>query len=326
MSSGTGAGLFGLVEGDMAQVDAVLGRVVRDENPLVSGVADYLRAAVGKRIRPALVLLSARAAGVGDPQIPQVVPIAAAVEMIHMATLVHDDIIDDAAVRRGRAALRVAFNDHVAVLAGDFLFARAFQLLADTGMPTVVRTAADVVHAICVGEIRQNLDQGRTATEAEYLARIEGKTAAFVSASCRLGALAAEADDEVLDSLTRFGWHVGMAFQMVDDLLDLTADPERLGKAVASDYRQGVVTLPVIYAVQHTREAGRFQKALAYPEEPGAARVIHETLEESGALRYVKQQADDMLKQALALLQGVPPSTERDALRAVAQFVVSRDF
>lgn len=318
-----GLHLFDVVEPEMQQVDALLDRVVSDENPLVEQVAAYLRAAAGKRIRPALVLLSAAAAG-ADPA--QSVPIAAAVELIHMATLVHDDIIDRATLRRGRPALYRAFNEQVAVLAGDFLFARAFQLLADTRQPSVVRTAADVVHAMCVGEIQQNLERGTPPTEAQYFSRIEAKTATFLAASCRLGALAADAEPAVVEALGRYGWHVGMAFQLIDDLLDLTADPEILGKEVAADFRQGVVTLPVMYALSHTRYPEELKAVLSSPETRTATEAITGLLEESGALHYVQERAHTLVQEAKAALAGLVPSPARDTLMRLADFVVARRF
>jgi heptaprenyl diphosphate synthase len=321
--TGVQAGLFSLVDPEMEQVEELLEQVVRDENPLVEQVAEHLRRAAGKRIRPALVLLAARVAG--GPA-PNLVPIAAAVELIHMATLVHDDIIDRAETRRGQAALRKAFNDQVAVLAGDFLFARAFQLLAETGSPPVVRTAADVVHAMCVGEIRQNLDRGQVATEAEYLLRIEAKTATFLAASCRLGALAAQGDALALEALTGYGWHVGMAFQLVDDLLDLTADPATLGKAVASDFQQGVVTLPVMYALDHSDHGEKLRAALEDPGSPGAWDLITGVLDESGALSYVRDKAQGMIELALQALAPLPVSAAHVALDTLARFVVAREY
>jgi heptaprenyl diphosphate synthase len=318
-----GLHLFDVVESEMQQVDTLLDHVVSDENPLVEQVAAYLRSAAGKRIRPALVLLSAAAVG-ADPG--RSVPIAAAVELIHMATLVHDDIIDRATLRRGRPTLYRAFNEQVAVLAGDFLFARAFQLLADTRQPAVVRTAADVVHAMCVGEIQQNLERGQPPTEAQYFSRIEAKTATFLAASCRLGALAADAESATVEALGRYGWHIGMAFQLIDDLLDLTADPEVLGKEVAADFRQGVVTLPVMYALSHTRHPEELKAVLTGPETKTATKAITGLLEESGALHYVQERAQAMVVEAKAALAGLPPSPARDTLTLLADFVVARRF
>jgi heptaprenyl diphosphate synthase len=321
--AGDAVGLFQVVEPDMEQVDALITQVVQDENPLVERVAAYLREAAGKRIRPALVLLSGRA--VDRPSV-HLVPIATAVELIHMATLVHDDIIDRAELRRGKPAVRRAFNDQVAVLAGDFLFARAFQLLAETGIPAVVRTAADVVHTMSVGEIRQNLDRGRVATEDEYLLRIEAKTATFLAASCRLGALAVGADALTLEALTAYGWHVGMAFQLIDDLLDVTADPATLGKAVAADFQQGIVTLPVMYALAHSTRARDLEAMLSAASGDTAVDEIHALLEEAGAIQYVRDKADHMVRLGLEALAPLRPSDARDALEALARFVVAREY
>jgi len=321
--AGDAVALFHVVESDMERVDALITQVVRDENPLVERVAQYLREASGKRIRPALVLLSARAVG---RTAPHVVPIAGAVELIHMATLVHDDIIDRADLRRGRPALRRAFNDQVAVLAGDFLFARAFQLLAETGLPPVVRTAADVVHTMSVGEIQQNLERGTLTTEAAYLSRIEAKTATFLAASCRLGALAVGADALTLEALSTYGWHVGMAFQLIDDLLDVTADSATLGEAVAADFQQGVVTLPVLYALAHSARGDELRRALLAAPEEGRLAEVREVLEASGAIQYVQEKAHHLVRLGLDALAPLPPSEAREALSALAHFVVAREY
>lgn len=321
--AGDAMGLFGLVQPEMQAVDRLITSVVTQEDLLVQRVADHLLQAGGKRVRPALVLMAGR---VEDRPSEHLVPIAAAVELIHMATLVHDDIIDRADVRRGRPALRQAFDDQVAVLSGDFLFARAFQILGATGRPSVVATAADVVHAMCVGEIRQNLDHGRIATVAEYLRRIEAKTATFLAASCRLGALATNATAAHSDALFRFGWHVGMAFQLIDDLLDIVADPAKLGKSVASDFAQGVITLPVIYALERTDHREELLASLNRCQDPSDRRHVIEILDQTGSLSAVRAQAEGMVEIAIDALDDLPAGPARTALETLARFVATREF
>lgn len=313
---------FQTVADDLSLVDARLAEVLRQENPLVERVADHLLAASGKRVRPSLVLLAARAASREDAP---PITVAVAVELIHMATLVHDDIVDRGEVRRGLPALRTAFNDQVAVLAGDFLFARAFELLAGTGQPPVVDLAAQVVRVMCVGEIQETLEVGHMPTEAEYLTRIDGKTAHFLAASCRLGALAVKADSLVRDGLTNYGHHVGMAFQIYDDLLDLIADPAKLGKAVLSDFGQGVVTLPVIYALERWARPDELVEALRSHDDAGR-RAALTILEETGAIRDTEQMAEGHIARATESLMTIPKSKARDALEQLAGFVVSRSY
>lgn len=315
-------GLFNLVEPEMRLVARQIESVVRDENRLVAEVADALLKAPGKRLRPALVLLAGQAAGAASAI---VLPTATAVELIHMATLTHDDILDRADWRRGEPSVRAVATDQVAVLAGDFLFARAVQLLASTGRPAVVAEAAEVVHAMCLGEIRQHLGHGTRPTEAEYLARIEAKTATFLAICCRLGALASDGGEAVSEPLYQFGWHVGMAFQLVDDLLDLLADPDKLGKAVAADYVQGVVTLPVLYALSESRDAAELEALLERGLSSDLPR-IRLLLRESGALDYVRGKIDGYRAEAARALAELPPSPAVRALDVLASFVVTRDF
>lgn len=317
--------LFGLVQPELDAVDRLIREVLTEEDPMVQRVADYLQQAPGKRVRPGLVLLGGHAAR-PEPETARLVPIAAAVELIHLATLVHDDIIDRAETRRGQPALHRAFNDQVAVLTGDFLFARAFQLLAGTGHPDVVAEAANVVHTMCVGEIRQNLDHGRVATEAEYLRRIDAKTAQFLATSCRLGALAVDAPAAVREALTAYGWHIGMAYQLVDDLLDVVADPIKLGKAVATDFQQGVITLPVLYGLERVEKPAVLEAALAEAQDPRRHAEAVRLLTETGALDDVRALAERMAAEAVRALDPVPAGPAREALVVLARFVVVRDF
>jgi heptaprenyl diphosphate synthase len=313
---------FQSVADDLAIVDARLHDVLRQENPLVQRVADYLLAASGKRVRPSLVILTARAAA---GEVPPPIPVAVAVELIHMATLVHDDIVDRGEMRRGMPSLRAAFNDQVAVLAGDFLFARAFEILAGTGQPKVVDLAARVVHVMCAGEIQETLEVGKVPSEEEYLRRIEGKTAHFLAASCRLGALSVRAAPSIREALTDYGRHVGMAFQIYDDLLDLVADPVKLGKAVASDFSQGVMTLPVIYALDRSSRASELVDALSSQDEAGRQAALA-ILEETGAIRDTERMAEAHVAAAVQALLILPKSGARDALEQLAGFVVARHY
>jgi geranylgeranyl pyrophosphate synthase len=321
-ASQTGLAPFALIGAELAEVEHRLKEVLAQENELVQRVSDYLLKAPGKRVRPALVLLSARALG---KKPPASVGVAAAVELIHMATLVHDDIIDRGEMRRGLPALRRAFNDQVAVLAGDFLFARAFQLLAQTSNPALVGVAADVVRTVCVGEIQETLEVGQPISEAAYLTRIDAKTAALLSASCRLGALAAGGGPRQVEALALYGRHIGMAYQLYDDILDLVADADQLGKAVAADFTQGVYTLPVVYALERWPDANGLRAVLGRgdAEARSAARRI---LEETGALDDARRLAEGHVAEALASLRMLKPGPARAALEQLAGFVVTRPY
>ncbi|MBX5467352.1 MAG: polyprenyl synthetase family protein [Firmicutes bacterium] len=314
-------GLFTLVESDLAAVDEVLTATLTAENPLVRQVAEYLLATSGKRLRPTLVLLASRFGRHPEAQAVRVV--AAAVEMIHLATLVHDDIIDEATVRRGQAAVRQRFGNPVAVLAGDYLFARAFQLLSDTGRPDIVALAADIVFVMCQGEIAQNLSLFRETDAEEYRRRIADKTAHFLAQSCALGARAAEAPEAVEAGLARYGHHLGMAFQVVDDVLDWRADPGRLGKPTGGDIAGGVYTLPVLSALSRPEWASALRAQLQ--RKPVPIEEVRQVLEASGALDEALAYARREAGQAVEALASVPAGPAREALVALARFVVERD-
>jgi heptaprenyl diphosphate synthase len=313
--------VFSLVDAQMGEVDRTLAEVLRGDNRLMADVSDHLLKASGKRLRPALVLL---AGTFGDAMPDRLTRVATAVELIHMATLVHDDIIDDASLRRGLASARHRFGDAVAVLAGDFLFAKAFQLFASVNDPRVVNEAAEVVGIMCSGEIQQQLDHGRVSTEAEYFARIEAKTARFIESSCRLGAMAAGLSREDENRLARFGHEIGMAFQVVDDLLDWSEDASVLGKSVGEDVSQGVFTLPVIRGLGLAETGAVLEKYLGQ-SGPVPVDTIRELLLESGALSYARSVAEAYVQSAKDALAGFSPSAGRSALEGLAGFVLARD-
>lgn len=310
----------------MSSVEAVLASTLTTSNAVVSEVAEYLLATSGKRLRPALVLLSGQFGRRGTEIDRRLDTVAAAVELIHMATLVHDDILDNATLRRGQEAVRVRFSDGVAVLAGDYLFARAFQLFATARDPRIVDLAADVVHVMCVGEIAQQLDTRKVVSEAAYRQRIEAKTAYFLEASCRLGAMAAEAAPDVIDALGRFGHNIGMAFQVVDDLLDWQADPKELGKAIGGDLSAGVYTLPVIFALSRESVRDELETLLSGPDPASHLSAIRALLDRAGALDYAHAFAETNIQRALGQVRLLPDSPGKNALTDLAQFILARNF
>lgn len=314
--------LFSLIAHNMSTVDQRLKDALEQHNPVVREVSDYLQEASGKRLRPALVLLAGQ---VGERQSLSfdLVDVAAAVEMIHMATLVHDDIIDKADIRRGMPAVRSRFSDPVAVLSGDFLFARAFQILASTRRPELVDLAAEVVYVMSTGEISQHLDQGRIASEEAYWRRIEAKTGFFLETCCRLGATATYAPIEAQEALARYGHHIGLAYQVVDDLLDWLADPDVLGKAVGEDLAVGIYTLPIIHALEHSDYEQELRDLLA--NNTVAVESVRRLLVSSGAIDYCRRRAQEHLDQARYALSGLPAGPERDELAQVADFIGTRD-
>ncbi len=319
-------GLFSLVEPGLQQVDILLAQTLRQENSLVAEVSDYLLLAGGKRLRPALVLLAGQFGEGSDDKRQRLVTVATAVEMIHMATLVHDDIIDEAAMRRGIPAVRKQFTNPVAVLAGDFLFANAFELFSRSHDMAIVELAARVVNVMCVGEIAQNLSQGKIASEADYWRRIEAKTGFFLESSCRLGAMAAGTDARVQDALTLYGHYIGLAYQVVDDLLDWLANPEKLGKAVGGDLAVGIYTLPIIYARSQGQYQAELDQYLLSDRVVEYMADIKRLLDASGALGYARRKAEGYIDMALHQAAQLPEHPARSALQELAEFILARDY
>ena len=254
-SVATHNGLFTVISREMQEVEERLQAPVEEGEGLLSVVARYALSPGGKRIRPALLLLSAQACGADQRE--RGVTLAAAAEMMHAASLLHDDIVDHAATRRGRPSAMARWGSNVSVLVGDFLFSRAIQSLVEDPNRRILRAFADAVVAMSEAEVLQlHLLHDLGIGEADYLKIITGKTAALMSAACRAGALMADAPDAVVEALAAFGLHLGIGFQLVDDALDYVAREERLGKPVGSDFREGKVTYPVIQVVRRAASRG----------------------------------------------------------------------
>lgn len=319
------AELFAPVAADLLQVEAALETAIQTEDKLVAEVCTHLLRAGGKRIRPALALLSAR---VFTENLEPVVPLAAAIEMIHMATLVHDDVVDNSSVRRGLPTVNARWNSGVSVLAGDYLFAKAFSLLAQSGQPRIVQVMADVVFAMSNGELEQLVgasdpDQSLDA----YFERIKKKTALFIAESCRVGALAVNAPEPAAEALYEYGLALGMGFQVIDDRLDFTAEAWELGKPVGADVRGGILTYPVLYALRHA--PGREDiRALLRQGAVGddEMTVILREMEACGALDAAADLAERYIADARQRLLGLPQGPATEALETVTRFVVERQF
>ncbi|HEY8426072.1 MAG TPA: polyprenyl synthetase family protein [Limnochordales bacterium] len=282
--------------------------------PLAAKTSLHLLHAGGKRIRPVVTLLAGRVFGAPDEA---VVPIAAAAEMIHMATLVHDDVIDGARSRRGRPTVNAIWGDYPAVLTGDFMLARAMSIIVDHGHPRVLKVMSDMIFEMCEGEIAQHEAKGRLdLTEQEYLRRIGKKTARFFQACSESGALLAGASPAHVRAMGQFGYNLGMAFQVVDDLLDMTGDERTMGKPVGSDLAQGVLTLPVIYLLQREEYRDRVASRLqVLPPSPQDIQAILQLVRQNGALHYTQEVAWQYARKAMESLAAIPPGEASDLLR-----------
>ena len=312
-----------LVASDLAAVDAEIRRQLASDVVLVNQVGDYIVGSGGKRLRPLLVVLAARAAGARDTTH---VPAAALIEFIHTATLLHDDVVDDSARRRGRETANEAFGNPASVLVGDFLYSRAFQMMATLDSAAIIRVMADATNTIAAGEVMQLMNSGDPdTTEIRYLEVIYRKTARLFEAGAQVAAIVAKAPPPVEAALTRYGKHLGIAFQLIDDALDYRGDADELGKDVGDDLAEGKPTLPLIHALKHgdAGAAAMIRQAIAQggTEEQAPIRAV---IESTGGLDYTARLAEAEARRAEEALDEVPASAYRDALAGLARFAVGR--
>ena len=317
--------LFPEVSADALAVDAVIRKALHSDVALIRQVADYIVLAGGKRLRPVLLLLSARAAGYrGDAH----ATLAAVIEFIHTATLLHDDVVDESALRRGRRTANAVFGNAASVLVGDFLYSRAFQMMVSVGNMPVLSTLADATNTIAEGEVLQlmhchdaDLDVGR------YLQVIRFKTAKLFEAAARIGAQLAGLPPAAEQGMAQFGLHVGTAFQLIDDVLDYSGDESQTGKHLGDDLAEGKPTLPLIHAMRHG--GAEHAKCVRHAIEEGGRESLPGVLaaiRASGALAVARRHAEDEARLALAALAPLPASSFRESLVQLAQFAVARDF
>jgi octaprenyl-diphosphate synthase len=315
--------LLSPIAGDMKRVDAIIRERLGSEVVLINQIGAHIVSAGGKRLRPAVVLLAARALGCTTDEPPL---LAAIIEFIHTATLLHDDVVDDADRRRGLKTANAVWGNPGAVLAGDFLYSRSFQMMVDADRMSVMRLLADTTNAIAEGEVLQLMNAGDPAvTEARYLRVIELKTACLFGAAAQLGAIAAGQDEKVQQQMARYGHELGMAFQIEDDLLDYRASPDETGKNLGADLAEGKPTLPLIHALKHgdARQVALIGDAL----REGRIERLDEVLaavESTGGITYSSALAARHGDAAISALGDLPDSPCKDALIGIARFAVQR--
>ena len=315
---------------DLADMDRLIGERLRSEVVLVNTVADYIVGAGGKRMRPILLLLFARALGYGrrpEHVAAHHVLLAAVVEFIHTATLLHDDVVDESDLRRGRKTANAAFGNAASVLVGDFLYSRSFQMMVDVDRMPVMRILADATNTIAEGEVLQLLNcNDPDVDEPRYLQVIRYKTARLFEAAARLGAVLADAGAPAEAAAAEFGRRVGTAFQLIDDVLDYSGVTADIGKNVGDDLREGKPTLPLIHVMAHGSPE---QRALVRDAiRDGATEhfdAILQAVRATGALEYTRRRAREEADAGVATLTQVPPSEHRAALLAIAEHAVNRD-
>ena len=298
-------------------------RIILSDFPPVQEVNDYLAMARGKLFRPTLVVLANRVGEGGDERAPT---LGAVVELVHLATLVHDDAVDHSVLRRGMPTVSALWNHQSAIIMGDYLYSRAVSELAGFGRTDMIQVLAGAANEMSVGEMRQLVSADALAfTEDDYYRLIRAKTASLMSAACELGAMIG--DDACREPLTRFGHYVGMAFQIADDLLDYTATEAATGKPTGHDLREHKMTLPLIAAMAEMDAGarGEVEQFFADPEptDEGIERVI-ELVEEHGGLEYARDRADAFGTDAADALAPIPDGPAREALEAAVSYVVER--
>jgi octaprenyl-diphosphate synthase len=312
-----------LVQKELQAVDEAIRRGFHSTVPLVDQVAEHIIGGGGKRLRPLLVVLAGRACSRTESACIQA---AAFIEFIHTATLLHDDVVDMSARRRGRDTANEIYGNQASVLVGDFVYSRAFQLMAASRTQRVIEIMADATNLIAEGEVLQLMNaRNPDTTEARYLEVIHRKTAQLFQAGAEVAAVLSGANTVLQRALSDYGRHLGIAYQLIDDVLDYQSDPATRGKNLGDDLAEGKPTLPLIYALRHCApdQAQLIREVIKNGGREGIESVMH-TIESSGGLEYTARLAQTEADQALVALAALPVSPYRDALAALVRFAVAR--
>ena len=315
--------LFAPIAADMQAVDAVIRNRLHSDVALIRRIAEYIVGSGGKRLRPALVLYVAGALGYRGEHHHE---LAAVVEFIHTASLLHDDVVDESDLRRGKRTANAAFGNASAVLVGDFLYSRAFQMMVGVDEMRVMRVLADATNIIAEGEVLQLLNcHNADVVIDDYLRVIRYKTAKLFEAAARLGGIVAGADDALEQRLAAFGMHLGTAFQLIDDVLDYSADEADTGKHLGDDLAEGKPTLPLIHVMQHgtTEQAALVRHAIEGGGRDDFAAVLV-AIQSSGALEKTRRYAEAEATLAIDAISTLPPSNFKEALLQLSDFAVRR--
>jgi len=315
--------MYSFLNADLRNIEQTLEETVHAESPLLHQASLHLLQAGGKRIRPVLVLLSGK---FGNYDINKIKNAAVSLELIHMASLVHDDVIDDAELRRGKPTIKAKWDNRVAMYTGDYIFARALELITEIQKPYAHKVLADTLVELCLGEIEQIKDKYNFQQSVRtYFRRIKRKTAILIAVSCQLGAIAADVEESLHQKLYRFGYYVGMSYQIIDDVLDFTGTEKELGKPAGDDLHQGNITLPVFYAMEDEYIRQKIIKVNEDTERPEMDEIIS-LIKSSGAIEKSLQVSDLYLKKALAILEELPQNRAKNTLRDIAKVIGKRNF
>lgn len=325
MSDIEGLDLFFDIREDLNTVEEELKKLVQDKDPLLTETSVHLLNAGGKRLRPAFALLAGK---FFNYDLEKLLPLAVALELIHMATLVHDDVVDSSLTRRGIPTVKANWGNKISMHTGDYLFAKSLILIAKYQEPLISRVLADTSVKMCEGEIQQISTAYQSDQHwKDYIYRIQRKTALLIAASCQLGAVASGSSPEMFEALRRYGHHLGMAFQITDDILDMVADQKIFGKPIGGDLRQGIVTLPVIYALDKSSRRDRLKELVEKPDkaETEVTEAIN-MIKECGAIDFSFDVALKYIQKAKKQLEYLPDKPVKATFHMYADFIGMRRF
>ncbi|UII54639.1 heptaprenyl diphosphate synthase component II [Cytobacillus spongiae] len=315
--------MYSFLNSDLTIIEKALEDTIQAQAPLLRQASLHLLQAGGKRIRPVFVLLAGK---FGDYDMDVMKKVAVSLELIHMASLVHDDVVDDAELRRGKPTIKAKWDNRIAMYTGDYIFARSLELITTINKPEAHQILAHTIVEVCIGEIEQIKDKYRVDQHLkDYLRRIKRKTALLIAASCQLGAIASGVDEKLHKKLFQFGYYVGMSFQITDDILDFTATEKELGKPAGSDLLQGNITLPVLFAMEDDKiraEVAKVNESM----KPEDIQTLIQSIKDSGAIQKSIQMSNQYLDKALAILDELPQNRAKKTLRDIARFIGNRKF
>lgn len=315
--------MYSFLNSDINIIEKKLEETIQAESLLLKQASLHTLQAGGKRIRPIFVLLAGK---FGQYDIDRMKNVAVALELIHMASLVHDDVIDDAELRRGQPTVKAKWDNQIAMYTGDFIFALSLELMTNIDKPAAHKILAHTMVEVTVGEIEQIKDKYRFDQNLrDYLRRIKRKTALLIAASCQLGAIAADVEESIHKKLYRFGYYVGMSYQITDDILDFTSTEEELGKPAGSDLHQGNITAPALFAMENAGIRCEIEKVSEYMEYGKIERIIS-LIKQSGAIEKSISLSDRYLDKALQVLEELPSNKAKKTLRDIAKFIGRRKF
>jgi octaprenyl-diphosphate synthase len=315
-----------LISGDLAQLEQSIDILLTTKVTFIKEVVQHIVKSGGKRIRPMLVILSAKMCGVQDDKH---IPFAAIIEFIHTATLLHDDVVDNAKIRRGRLTANTIWGNEPSVLVGDFLFTKSFDLMVHIQNAEILKVMADATTSLAEGEIMELLRTSDINTsEHDYFEVIANKTAVLLAAACETGAILGQVDPERRSALNQFGHHLGMAFQVKDDLLDYVSTDSTLGKNTGIDFKEGKVTLPLIHALKYATTQERELIAAAFKKTRTNKKDfqrVKKIIEKYGGLEYTSAVSGEHIDKARGFLELFPSSPYKDALLELAGYIITRE-